>query len=105
MSFTYRNKQLVCDGVSVAAIAAQIGTPFYLYSASALQANFKDYTTAFAESDVTICFAVKSCSNIAILKFLQAQGAGADTVSSGEIRRALLAGISPEKIIFSGVGK
>jgi diaminopimelate decarboxylase len=105
MSFTYRNKQLVCDGVSVAAIAAQIGTPFYLYSASALQANFKDYTTAFAESDVTICFAVKSCSNIAILKFLQAQGAGADTGSGGEIRRALLAGISPEKMIFSGVGK
>jgi len=105
MSFTYRNKQLVCDGVSIAAIAAQIGTPFYLYSASALQANFKDYTTAFADRDVTICFAVKSCSNIAILKFLQAQGAGADTVSGGEIRRALLAGISPEKMIFSGVGK
>jgi diaminopimelate decarboxylase len=105
MSFTYQSKQLLCDGVEVAAIAAQIGTPFYLYSGDALRANFEAYRTAFAEGDVTICFAVKSCSNIAILKFLQAQGAGADTVSGGEIRRALLAGIAPEKIIFSGVGK
>ena len=105
MSFTYRNKQLLCDGVSVAAIAAQIGTPFYLYSASVLRKNFEAYKTAFGHADVTICFAVKSCSNIAILKVLQGQGAGADTVSGGEIRRALLAGIDPNKIIFSGVGK
>jgi diaminopimelate decarboxylase len=105
MSFTYRNNQLVCDGVAVTGIAVQIGTPFYLYSADALRANFDAYKTAFAGLDVTICFAVKSCSNIAILKLLQARGAGADTVSGGEIRRALLAGIAPEKIIFSGVGK
>lgn len=105
MSFTYQSKQLFCDGVDVAAIAAQIGTPFYLYSADALRANFQAYQTAFTQADVTICFAVKSCSNIAILKLLQTWGAGADTVSGGEIRRALLAGIAPEKIIFSGVGK
>jgi diaminopimelate decarboxylase len=91
--------------MTVAEIAAQVGTPFYLYSAQQLRENFSAYQTAFATADATICFAVKSCSNIAILKLLNASGAGADTVSGGEIRRALLAGIAPEKIIFSGVGK
>ena len=105
MSFDYRNKHLVCDGVVIAEIAAKIGTPFYLYSAHELWQNFQAYQTAFASAPATICFAVKACSNIAILKLLNASGAGADTVSGGEIRRALLAGIAPEKIIFSGVGK
>jgi diaminopimelate decarboxylase len=105
MSFTYQDKQLICEGIAVAEIAAQVGTPFYLYSAHQLRENFNAYQTAFAAADATICFAVKSCSNIAILKLLNASGAGADTVSGGEIRRALLAGIVPEKIIFSGVGK
>ncbi|MEO5718802.1 MAG: diaminopimelate decarboxylase [Chthoniobacterales bacterium] len=105
MSFPYRNRELFCERVAVAKIAAEIGTPFYLYSASSLRANFDAYTQAFASAPTTICFAVKSCSNIALLKLLQAEGAGADTVSGGEIRRALLAGIAPGKIIFSGVGK
>jgi diaminopimelate decarboxylase len=105
MSFTYQDKQLVCEGIAVAEIAAQLGTPFYLYSAHQLRENFNAYQIAFAAADATICFAVKSCSNIAILKLLNASGAGADTVSGGEIRRALLAGIAPQKIIFSGVGK
>ncbi len=105
MSFTYRNKELVCERVAVAKIAAQAGTPFYVYSTGRLRENFDAYATVFSGAAATICFAVKSCSNIAILKLLQAEGAGADTVSSGEIRRALLADIVPEKIIFSGVGK
>jgi diaminopimelate decarboxylase len=105
MPFTYQDKQLVCEGIAVAEIAAQVGTPFYLYSAHQLRENFNAYQTAFTAADATICFAVKSCSNIAILKLLNASGAGADTVSGGEIRRALLAGIASEKIIFSGVGK
>jgi diaminopimelate decarboxylase len=105
MSFTYQDKQLLCEGAAVAEIAARVGTPFYLYSAHQLRENFHAYQTAFAAADATICFAVKSCSNIAILKLLNASGAGADTVSGGEIRRALLAGIAAEKIIFSGVGK
>ncbi|HEX4665725.1 MAG TPA: diaminopimelate decarboxylase [Chthoniobacterales bacterium] len=105
MSFTYRNQELVCEGVAVGEIAARIGTPFYLYSARQLRENFGAYERAFAGANATICFAVKSCSNIAILKLLEAAGAGADTVSEGEIRRALLAGIAPENIIFSGVGK
>jgi diaminopimelate decarboxylase len=105
MSFTYQDKQLVCERVVVAEIATQVGTPFYLYSAQQLRENFNAYKTAFAAVDATICFAVKSCSNIAILKLLNAAGAGADTVSGGEIRRALGVGIAPEKIIFSGLGK
>jgi diaminopimelate decarboxylase len=105
MSFTYQNGQLVCEEADITAIAATAGTPFYLYSKRELLKNFNAYKTAFAEVDATICFAVKACSNIAILKLLKAAGAGADTVSGGEIRRALLAGIAPDKMIFSGVGK
>ncbi len=105
MSFTYQHRELFCERVAVAKIAAETGTPFYLYSSERFRENFNAYARAFSGAEATICFAVKSCSNIAILKLLQAAGAGADTVSSGEIRRALLAGIAPEKIIFSGVGK
>ncbi len=105
MSFTFQNRELFCERVAVAKIAAATGTPFYLYSAARFRENFNAYASAFSGAEATICFAVKSCSNIALLKLLQAAGAGADTVSSGEIRRALLAGIAPEKIIFSGVGK
>lgn len=105
MSFVYENRELTCDGVAIAQIAARVGTPFYLYSAGQLRKNFRAYQTGFALAEATICFAVKACSNIAILRLLQNEGAGADTVSGGEIRRALLAGMDPSKIIFSGVGK
>jgi diaminopimelate decarboxylase len=104
-AFGYENQQLTCDGVAIAEIAARFGTPFYLYSAAQFRENFRAYQTAFAPTEATICFAVKACSNIAILRLLQNEGAGADTVSGGEIRRSLLAGIDPAKIIFSGVGK
>src|SRR5689334_4330485 len=106
-SFEYENQQLTCDGVAIAEIAARIGTPCYLYSAARFRENFRAYHTAFAPAEATICFAVKACSNVAILRLLQNEGAGAgaDTVSGGEIRRALLAGIDPSRIIFSGVGK
>ena len=105
MSFTYQNNELVCERVAVADIAARVATPCYLYSTQQFRKNFDAYQSAFSGVNATICFAVKACSNIAILKLLGAAGAGADTVSGGEIRRALLAGIAPEKIIFSGVGK
>jgi diaminopimelate decarboxylase len=104
-AFCYENQQLTCDGVAIAEVAARFGTPFYLYSAAVLRENLNAYQTAFAPVDATVCFAVKACSNIAILRLLQEAGAGADTVSGGEIRRALLAGIDPAKIVFSGVGK
>jgi diaminopimelate decarboxylase len=105
MPFHYQNNQLLCDEVVIAEIAARVGTPFYLYSARGFRENLGAYQNAFAGTPTTICFAVKACSNIAILKLLGGSGAGADTVSGGEIRRALLAGIPAGKIIFSGVGK
>ncbi len=105
MTFEYKNNILHCEGLSVETIAKQVKTPAYIYSANRFRGNFNALKNAFGNFPVNICFAVKSNSNIAVLKLLQEQGAGADTVSEGEIRRALLAGINPEKIIFSGVGK
>ncbi len=103
--FTYKNEQLFCEEIAIEEIAKQVKTPAYIYSASKFRNNFHALKNAFGNFPVNICFAVKSNSNIAILKLLKEQGAGADTVSAGEIQRALLAGIDPAKIIFSGVGK
>jgi diaminopimelate decarboxylase len=105
MSFEYKNNELYAEGLSVEHIAKQVKTPAYIYSANKFRSNFSALKNAFGKFPVNICFAVKSNSNIAVLKLLKEQGAGADTVSAGEIQRAMLAGIAPEKIIFSGVGK
>lgn len=105
MSFEYRNGGLHVEDVAIKNIAARVGTPFYCYSKEVLVKNFNEFNSAFSEYPTTICFAVKSNSNISVLKLLASLGAGADTVSEGEIRRALIAGISPDKIVFSGVGK
>jgi diaminopimelate decarboxylase len=104
MSFNYKNDKLHCENVAIENLAKDFGTPFYLYSSEKFKDNFLGIKNSLKQ-DVTVCFAIKSCSNIAILKYLASLGAGADTVSEGEVRRALIAGISPEKIIFSGVGK
>ncbi len=103
--FTYKNGQLHAEDVAIAEIAAQVGTPFYCYSSATLARHAKIFTEAFGKLKPLVCFAVKANSNIAVLKLLGAQGLGADVVSGGELRRALAAGISPEKIVFSGVGK
>lgn len=105
MSFEYKNNILHCEEASLENIAKSFKTPAYIYSANKLKSNFNALKNAFGGFPATLCFAVKSCPNIAIIKLLKGQGAGADTVSEGEIRRALLAGIDPAKIIFSGVGK
>lgn len=97
------DNQLSCDGVSVAHIAQQVSTPLYIYSANHLKTQYQLFSQYFPNS--LIAFAVKSCPNLAILKLLGDMGAGADIVSGGEMRRALRAGISPQKIMFSGVGK
>jgi diaminopimelate decarboxylase len=97
------DNQLSCDGVSVAHIAQQVSTPLYVYSANHLSSQYQLFSHYFPNS--LIAFAVKSCPNLAILKLLGDMGAGADIVSGGEMRRALKAGISPQKIMFSGVGK
>ncbi|MEO2068012.1 MAG: diaminopimelate decarboxylase [Desulfurobacteriaceae bacterium] len=101
----YENGKLKVDGVEVELLAKEFGTPLYVYSKSALEFWFKEFDSAFSTVPHITCFAVKSNSNVAVLKVLKELGAGADTVSKGEIFRALLAGIDPKKIVFAGVGK
>lgn len=103
--FNYKNGDLYCEDVSVARIAAEIGTPFYLYSRATLGHHFKSFDGPFAAIPHICCFAVKSCSNIAVLRLFASLGGGADIVSGGELFRALAAGVDPGKIVYSGVGK
>ena len=86
-------------------VAAAVGTPFYLYSASAMRAQYRAFAAAFAPDAPQICYAVKANSNQAVLRVFAELGAGADVVSEGELLRALAAGIPAERIVFSGVGK
>jgi diaminopimelate decarboxylase len=103
--FEYREGALHCEGVSLAAIAGAVGTPVYVYSSATLERHYDVFKQAFAPRDVSVAFAVKANANIAVLATLARKGAGADTVSQGEIERALKAGVPAERIIFSGVGK
>jgi diaminopimelate decarboxylase len=101
----YENGSLTIEGIKAEELAKEFGTPLYVYSRKALQHWFSEFDDAFKEVSHITCFAVKSCSNVHILKILKELGAGADTVSAGEIFRALNAGIDPKKIVFAGVGK
>ncbi|HML11249.1 MAG TPA: diaminopimelate decarboxylase [Stellaceae bacterium] len=103
--FSYRNGELYAEKVPVAHVAASVGTPFYLYSAGAMRAQYRAFAAAFAPDAPLICYAVKANSNQAVLRLFAALGAGADVVSEGELRRALAAGIPTDRIVFSGVGK
>ncbi len=106
--FELREGELFCEDVPLAKIAQAVGTPVYVYSTATLERHYtvlRDALVAAGVVDPLIAFAVKANSNVAVLKTLALQGAGADTVSEGEIRRALAAGVPPEKIVFSGVGK
>ena len=103
--FNYRNGQLYAEDVSVGDIAASVGTPFYVYSTATLVRHFQLFDDAIDGMDHFICYAMKAASNQAILKTLGNLGAGMDVVSGGEYRRAIAAGIPPEKVVFSGVGK
>jgi len=103
--FRYKNGVLHADGVSLSDLAAEIGTPFYCYSESAIAAQYRAYVDAFADQDAVICYAMKANDNLGVLRTFAELGAGADVVSGGELQRALAAGIPPAKIIFSGVGK
>jgi diaminopimelate decarboxylase len=107
--FLYKNGMLHADQVSLEKIAAEFGTPSYVYAANGFVENYNAFIRAFAKTSLAdklqICFAIKSNSNLAVLKLLAAHGAGADVVSGGELKRALAAGVTPSKIVFSGVGK
>lgn len=103
--FAYKNDVMHAEEVSLAEIAQNVGTPFYCYSDATLTRHYSVFAEAFKSVKTKICFAIKSNSNQAVLKTLANLGAGADAVSVGEIMRAIKAGISPGKIVFSGVGK
>ncbi len=106
--FEYGPEGLACEGVPLAKIAAEVGTPVYVYSSATLERHFTVFRDALVLAGVVdplIAYAVKANSNVAVLKVLGDLGAGADTVSEGEIRRALAAGIPGKRIVFSGVGK
>lgn len=104
-SFRYRDGVLHCEDVSLEKIAAQVGTPAYVYSRATFRRHLSSLTAAFAEADPLICFAVKTCSNIHLLRELAEGGAGADVVSGGELHRALMAGVPADRVVFAGVGK
>jgi diaminopimelate decarboxylase len=99
------NAKEALDTIDVDALAARIGTPFYLYSANAIRERIDGLKSAFHGLKTTICFAAKANSNLAILQLMADCGLGADIVSAGELRRALRAGIPASRIVFSGVGK
>jgi len=103
--FDYRDGVLHAEAVSLADIAAAVGTPFYCYSSATLERHYRVFTDAFAGEKVLVCYAMKANSNQSVLRTLAKLGAGADVVSGGELKRALAAGIPPSKILFSGVGK
>ena len=103
--FAYRHGTLHAEAVNLATLADTVGTPFYCYSTATIERHYKVFTAAFADVDSLTCFALKSNSNQAVIATLARLGAGADVVSEGELLRARKAGIPPDKIVFSGVGK
>ena len=103
--FLYQNGILHAEDVAIPEIAAKVGTPFYVYSAATLKRHIGLFTEALGWADHLVCFAVKSNSNLAVLKLLGDLGAGMDVVSEGEYRRARAAGVPGDRIVFSGVGK
>lgn len=104
-NFFYKGSELYCEGLPVSLIAKRFGTPFYLYSHETLLRHLRVFDRAFESYPHIICFAVKACSNIAILRLYAGEGAGADVVSGGELFRALKSGMNPKKIVYAGVGK
>ena len=103
--FNYHGGELHAEDVPLARIAAEVGTPVYVYSAATLTRHFGLFRQALDWTDHLVCFAVKSNSNLAVLKLLGDLGAGMDVVSGGEYLRAKAAGVPGDKIVFSGVGK
>src|SRR6202047_2105871 len=103
--FDYRNGVLHAEAVNLIELAEAVGTPFYCYSTATLVRHYRVFSDAFAGEKSLVCYAMKAHSNQSVLRTLAKLGAGADVVSGGELKRALAAGIPPEKILFSGIGK
>ena len=103
--FNYNNHRLTIENIPVIKVVKKNETPFYLYSKKQILENLKNFRKTFLQSKPLVCFSVKSNSNLSILKVLKEQQCGADVVSAGELLKVLKAGIKPNKIVFSGVGK
>ena len=104
-NFKYFREKLFIENTSVLNIAKKNKTPFYLYSGKQIEENYINFARIFKSVNPLICFAAKANTNLAIMKMLGKLGSGADVVSGGELLKALKAGIKPNKIVFSGVGK
>jgi diaminopimelate decarboxylase len=103
--FNYKNGKLFAEGVDVGRIATEVGTPVYIYSKATFKEHLEKIGKAYGEIDTMICYSVKACGNINILRFMAEAGSGFDVVSGGELYRALQAGAEPSKIVYAGVGK
>ena len=103
--FDYRDGELYAEEVPLRRIAEAVGTPFYCYSATTLERHYRVFSEALEGLEAEIHYAVKANSNVALVRLLSRAGAGADIVSGGELAIVLAAGVAPDKIVFSGVGK
>jgi diaminopimelate decarboxylase len=103
--FNYENGELHCEGVPASKIAAEVGTPVFVYSKATLLHHYRQVADAFGPLKPTVCYSIKSCGNLHICKVLVDAGCGMDVTSGGELFRALQAGCDPRKIIYAGVGK
>ncbi len=103
--FDYRGARLYAEGVALADIAAQVGTPCYVYSRAHIEAQWRAFERAFGARPHLVCYSVKANSNLALLNCLARLGSGFDIVSGGELERVLAAGGDPARIVFSGIGK
>ena len=103
--FSYKNGEIYVEDVPVNKIADQVGTPCYVYSYKFIEDTYNEYKKAFSQIEPIICFSAKANSNLSILKAFSSLGSGFDIVSVGELKKALLIGADPKKIVFSGVGK
>src|SRR2546429_8714315 len=103
--FRYQDGEFYCEAVPFRKIAEAVGTPCYVYSHATLVRQFRSFDSAFSEVPHMVAYAIKANSNLALLRLLTNEGAGADIVSGGELYRALQAGIEPPRIVFAGGGK
>src|ERR1700720_2075964 len=103
--FRYAGKKLFCEGVAVETLARKFGTPLYVYSQRTLTNHFQKLDSALAPFDHLICFAMKSNSNLSVLRVLANLGSGFDIVSGGELQRVIAAGGDPRQCVFAGVAK
>lgn len=103
--FTYQQGRLHCESVPVEKIAAEVGTPAYIYSKATLTEHYRSLQGAFATLDPIVCYSIKSNGNLAVLRTLTALGCGMDVVSGGELHKAKLAGTDMKKVVYAGVGK